>query len=63
MWRKILTIVKENERVTEHAKQIDSIFGVGVPNMSTEEAERRKCLDQNGTPCRIRTYDLRLRRT
>ena len=50
MWRKILTIVKENKRVTEHAKQIDSIFGVDIPNMSTEEAERRKCLNQNGTP-------------
>lgn len=43
MWRKILTIVRGNKRVTEHAMQIDTIFGIDVPNRShkgnPEEAE------------------------
>lgn len=52
--------------LTEHAKQIDSIFSDDVPNMShmenKEGIKKRNALIYSGAPCRIRTCDPRLRR-
>ena len=52
--------------LTEHAKQMTQFLGLMSQICPTPEIRRkrrmRKCLFLNGTPCRIRTYDLRLRR-
>ena len=52
--------------LTEHARQNDAIFGSRVPNLSHGEILKRDESDNSliciGTPYRIRTCDLRLRR-